>query len=123
MITKSSVAPPEVLARRSPVPVELVGMPEGRLPEAVETAAYFFACEALTNVAKHAEASSVVITMDARPERVLVVVEDDGIGGADEDRGSGLRGLRDRVEALGGVMAVGSPPGRGTQVRAIIPCA
>jgi len=113
----------DMLARRSSIPVDLVGIPDGRLPEAVETAVYFFACEALTNVAKHANASKVVITVQQRDGRLLVAVDDDGVGGADDGRGSGLRGLRDRIEALGGDMGVESAPGGGTRLRADIPCA
>jgi signal transduction histidine kinase len=112
----------DVLARRSPVPVELTATLESRLPPAVETAVYFLACEALTNVAKHADASKVVVTLRQYDDGLEVIVDDDGLGGADEGHGSGLRGLRDRVEALGGEMAVDSAAGSGTRLRARIPC-
>ena len=112
----------EVLARRSPVRVELTTTLESRLPPAVETAVYFLACEALTNVAKHANASKVVVTLRQYDDGLEVIVDDDGLGGADEGHGSGLRGLRDRVEALGGEMALESAAEGGTRLRARIPC-
>jgi signal transduction histidine kinase len=109
------------LAERSPVTVE-VAVPATRFPPAVESAAYFICAESLTNVAKHAEASRVHIDITQENGQLTVVVVDDGIGGADPSRGSGLRGLCDRVEALGGSLAVDSPPGGGTRVRAELPC-
>lgn len=112
----------EMLARRSPVPVRLVEIPEGRLPAPVETAVYFVASEAMSNVIKHADATSVAITIRQQSARLLVAIEDDGVGGAQECNGSGLRGLRDRVEALGGELDVDSAPGAGTRLRATIPC-
>jgi signal transduction histidine kinase len=111
----------EVLAARAPVEVELdVDLPEP-LPEPVETAAYYTASEALANVAKHADAISAVVRVACRGGQIIVEVDDDGAGGADPERGSGLRGLRDRVETLGGRLLVDSPPGRGTIVRAALP--
>jgi signal transduction histidine kinase len=112
----------EGLALRAPVPVELEATPRERLPVLVESASYFVVAEALTNVAKYAHASRVSVNVTRRDGRVLVEVADDGVGGADPARGSGLRGLLDRVSALGGTLEVESPPGRGTRVRAGIPC-
>ena len=108
------------LARRAPVPVELEISPE-RLPERVEATAYFVASEALANVAKHAHATRATIAVNRTNGRVSIEVTDDGIGGADLD-GTGLRGLRDRVEALDGQLVVDSPDADGTLVRAVIPC-
>ena len=109
------------LAGRSPITVE-VAVPSARFPPAIEAAAYFVCAESLTNVAKHAEASKVRIGITQGNGRLTVVVADDGIGGADRSRSSGLRGLADRVEALGGRLAVDSPPGGGTRVMAELPC-
>ena len=94
------------------MPVEL-RVDEGRSPAPVEAAAYFVCAEALTNVAKYAGASAVRIDVERSHERLRVAIADDGGGGADPERGSGLRGLADRVEALGGRLSVDSPPGRG----------
>jgi signal transduction histidine kinase len=109
------------LAARSPVTVA-VAVPATRFPPAVEAAAYFVCAESLTNVAKHAEASQVHIRITEENGRLRVVIADDGIGGADASRSSGLRGLADRVGALGGFLAVESPPGGGTRVMAELPC-
>ena len=109
------------LARRSVVPVQLrVGM-EGRLPERVEVAAYDVVAEALTNVAKHAGASLVQVEVDADDGLVRVSVRDDGVGGADPARGSGLVGLKDRVEATGGTLRVDSRAGQGTRLLVELP--
>jgi len=108
------------LARRSPVAVELRGC-VGRLSEPVEAALYFVCSEALANVAKHASASRVVIELREEAGYVRAVVEDDGAGGADLDAGSGLRGLADRIEALGGRLTLVSPPGAGTRLEAALP--
>jgi signal transduction histidine kinase len=108
------------LALRAPVPVELAELPAERLPEQVEAAAYFVAAEALANVQKHAGARRVIVTAAVRDQHLLLEVTDDGAGGADES-GTGLRGLVDRVEALGGSLELTSPPGGGTCVRATIP--
>jgi PAS domain S-box-containing protein len=113
----------EMLAGRSPVPVEIAEVPGQRLPAPVEAAAYYLIAEALTNVAKYAHASAVRVTVTATAALVVVEVADDGAGGADPDGGTGLRGLADRVEALGGSLAVSSPPGAGTALRAEIPLA
>jgi signal transduction histidine kinase len=112
-----------VLARRSPIPVEITEAPTDRLPVAVETAAYFLAAEALANAAKHAAASRVRIDIHQQDGQAVVLIDDDGIGGASATIGGGLSGLRDRIEALGGRFALESPPGGGTQLRAEIPCA
>jgi signal transduction histidine kinase len=108
------------LARRAPVPVELQISPE-RLPERVEVTAYFVASEALANIAKHAHATRATIAVNRTNGRVSIEVTDNGIGGADLG-GTGLRGLRDRVEALDGHLEVDSPAADGTLVRAVIPC-
>ena len=108
------------LAQLAPVPVE-VDVRVERLPEELEAAVYFVCAEALANVAKHASASHTSLEVTAREGRVIVVVADDGIGGAETSRGTGLQGLADRVEALGGALRVVSPPGAGTRVAAEIP--
>jgi signal transduction histidine kinase len=110
------------LATRAPVPVELGELPDERLPEAVELAAYFVVAEALTNVAKYSEASHATVHVDRNNGRVVVEVADDGIGGADPGRGTGLRGLADRIAVLEGRLEVESEKGEGTTVRASIPC-
>jgi signal transduction histidine kinase len=111
------------LAERSPVPVTIGTLPRGPLPAPVEAAAYFLVSEALANVAKHGQASAVRVNVVHRDALLRVDVEDDGVGGADPARGSGLRGLADRVHALDGELDVESTPGRGTRVRAELPCA
>ncbi|HTX08374.1 MAG TPA: histidine kinase, partial [Solirubrobacteraceae bacterium] len=113
----------KTLARRSAVPVELNVRTTGRLPEPVEIAAYYVASEALTNVTKHARATAVTVTVEAdRADALLrVSVCDDGAGGADFIRGSGLIGLKDRVEALGGRIFLDSPRSAGTSLRVELP--
>ncbi len=111
----------EALAGRAPVPVGVTVPPE-RFSPAVEAAAYYVISEALANVAKYAEASAVEIWVTRQNGRAVVEVADDGVGGADPTRGSGLSGLVDRVEALDGVLKVDSKPGAGTRIRAEIPC-
>jgi PAS domain S-box-containing protein len=111
----------ETLAARSPIPVEIAEIPDERLPEHVEAAAYYLIAEALTNVAKYAHASTVRARVAAADGNVVVEVSDNGVGGADPAAGSGLRGLADRVEALGGSLKAISPPAAGTAVRAEIP--
>jgi signal transduction histidine kinase len=108
------------LSRRAAVPVELAVCPE-RLPASVEATAYFVAAEALANVAKHAHATRVATEVTRRDATLAVEVADDGVGGADPG-GAGLRGLRDRVEALDGRLRVDSPCGGGTRVTAAMPC-
>jgi signal transduction histidine kinase len=113
----------EALAGRAPLPVDLVAPNDERLPAAVESASYFVVAEALTNVARYANASRAEVRVSRANGRVEVEIRDDGDGGADPAAGSGLRGLADRVSALDGRLEVVSPQGRGTVVRAVIPCA
>ena len=103
------------------MPVELDLRLDGRLPERIEVAAYYVVSEALTNAAKHAEPSAVQVDVEATDAAIRLEVRDDGTGGADPDRGSGLVGLRDRVEAVGGRLEVTSPPGGGTSLLATMP--
>jgi PAS domain S-box-containing protein len=110
----------EAVALRAPVPVELAAVPKQRLPEQVEAAAYYVVAEALANVHKHAGARRVVVRAAVDGDVLHVEVRDDGAGGADEE-GSGLRGLADRVEALGGRLTLESPVGSGTRLVAEIP--
>jgi signal transduction histidine kinase len=110
------------LAQRSVIPVELEVSSDRRLTEGVEVAAYFVVSEALTNVAKHAKASLVQVDVDAEDSVVQLSIRDNGIGGAAPDKGSGLVGLRDRVEAVGGTIDIVSPAGRGTSLLVEIPC-
>jgi signal transduction histidine kinase len=109
------------LARRSPIPVELDVATDTRLPEPIEVAAYYVASETLANVAKHAQASRVEVSLAPRKGNLLLSIRDDGVGGADPARGSGLVGLTDRMEALGGSIHVQSRPGDGTQITAKLP--
>jgi PAS domain S-box-containing protein len=111
----------ETLAARTPVPVQYTIQLDERLPEPVEAAAYYVVAEALTNAAKHASASEVTVRIERENGFACIEVADDGVGGAARDGGSGLRGLADRVEALGGRLALDSPAGEGTTVRAEIP--
>ncbi len=112
----------EQLAATAPVPVTLNVRVDQRLPEAIEVAAYYLVAESLANIGKHAEAGSVRVDVVRQGDLVLIEVADDGVGGADTEKGSGLRGLADRVEALGGRLRVWSPEGGGTRVSAEIPC-
>ncbi|HET8750924.1 MAG TPA: MASE1 domain-containing protein [Gaiellaceae bacterium] len=112
------------LTERAPIPVQIAGVPDERLPEAVEVAIYYLVAEAITNVTKYAEATRAIVVVD-RPDgdgHVTVAVEDDGIGGADPENGTGLVGLTDRIEALGGRLDIDSPRGGGTRLTAEIPC-
>jgi signal transduction histidine kinase len=109
------------LARRSPLPVRVQARTGDRLPGSCEITAYCVAAEAFTNAAKHASASAVDIRIEQAGDTVTVEVRDDGDGGADASRGSGLTGLRDRVEAVGGSMRVDSPAGAGTVVTVLLP--
>ncbi|WIX76656.1 GAF domain-containing sensor histidine kinase [Amycolatopsis carbonis] len=111
----------KALARRSAVPVRLDAQVEGRLAEPVETAAYYVVAEALTNAAKHAHATVAEVQVAAGEGVLHVRVHDDGCGGADITRGSGLTGLQDRAEALGGHLALHSPPGEGTTLQVQLP--
>jgi len=110
------------IAAHSPTPVRLTVSLEGRLPEPIEVAAYYVVSESLANIGKHARATSVSIDVSRTDEIVVVEVVDDGVGGADTEHGSGLRGLADRVEAHGGRLRIWSPAGGGTRLRAEMPC-
>ncbi len=110
----------EALASRAPVPVEISGVPTEPLAPPVEAAAYFVTAEALTNIAKHARAQGAWVQLAIEDDRLRLQVRDDGVGGANPD-GTGLHGLRDRVDALDGRIAVDSPPGGGTAVTVEIP--
>jgi signal transduction histidine kinase len=109
------------LRERAPIPTVLRVAVDARLPHEAQTAAYFVVSEAVTNAAKHAHATELRITAWCDRHRLILEVQDDGIGGATTGRGSGLRGIADRVEALGGLLALSSPPRRGTTLRAEIP--
>ena len=113
----------EQLAAQAPVPVRLNVKLEGRFPEQLEVAAFYLVSESLANVGKHANATSATVEVVRTNGQVVVEVVDDGIGGADTELGSGLRGLADRVEALEGRLRIWSPTGGGTRLRAEIPCA
>jgi signal transduction histidine kinase len=113
----------ESLAVAAPLPVRLTVEIDRRLPEQVEVAAYYVVSESLANVAKHAHAHGATVYVAETAAGLVVEIVDDGIGGADTERGSGLRGLADRVEALGGRLKVWTPHGGGTRVQAEIPCA
>jgi len=112
----------KALTRRSPVPVDLTVRVAGRLPDRVELGAYYIVSEALANVAKHANAQVVIVCVEAGRGVLNLSVRDDGVGGADPD-GSGLTGLRERAEALGGTLKLTSPPGLGTSVDVWLPAA
>jgi len=121
-LTEGGLSPAiEALALRSPVPVKLNVRSERRLPDGIEVAAYYVVSEALTNAAKHADASRVHIDLHVEKETLCLSVVDDGVGGAKLSGGSGLIGLKDRVEALGGTIDVASPPGSGTRLDVEIP--
>jgi signal transduction histidine kinase len=112
----------ESLAAQAPLPVRLAVELEGRVQERVEVAAYYVVSESLANIGKHAEATSATVDVARANGELVVEIVDDGVGGADSERGTGLRGLADRVEALGGRLRVWTPRGGGTRVRAEIPC-
>ncbi len=122
LVERGLAAALDDLSRRAALPVRFDLAVSGRLPEQVEGAAYFVASEALANAAKHSHASEVRLAASLEDGVLVVEVADDGIGGAAAGGGSGLRGLSDRVDALGGRLTVSSPPGRGTTLRAEIPC-
>jgi signal transduction histidine kinase len=122
VLTRGGLAPAvEALALRSTVPVKVDVRFEQRFPDKIEVAAYYVISEALTNAAKHADASHVEIGLEVEREILHVVIRDDGVGGADPSGGSGLIGLNDRVAALGGTIVVASPPGGGTRLDVKIP--
>jgi signal transduction histidine kinase len=111
----------ESLAVRSPVPVEIEQAPSERLDHEIEAAVYFVVAEALTSVARYAQARVASVRVYREADGVVAEIEDDGIGGADASNGSGLRGLADRVDALDGTVSVDSPSGGPTIVRAFVP--
>jgi signal transduction histidine kinase len=113
----------EQLAAHAAVPIRLRVEVPGRLSEAIEVASYYVVAESLTNVSKYARATEATVDVSRTKGFLLVEITDNGVGGADTERGSGLRGLADRVEALGGRLRVWSPIGGGTRVQAEIPCA
>jgi signal transduction histidine kinase len=122
VLTDRGLAPAlESLANRSPFPVTIVGLPVGRFPEPVEAAIYYVVAESLTNAAKHSGSAEGCVELSTTPETVVVEIRDNGSGGADLSRGSGLRGLVDRVEAFGGTLQLESPVDGGTIVRAELP--
>jgi signal transduction histidine kinase len=123
LLTEGGLEPAlTLLGERSATPVALEMAGDERYPEAVEIAAYFLVSEALTNVARHAGAAQAKLIVRRIDGTLVIEVTDDGRGGADSGSGSGLRGLQDRISALGGRLTVESPPGRGTLIRAEIPC-
>jgi signal transduction histidine kinase len=122
ILSKGGLGPAlQTLAHRSAIPVDLDVTTDARLAEPIEVAAYFVASEALANAAKHSEASRIDLSLARRDGSLVLSVRDDGVGGADAGRGSGLVGLTDRVEALGGSIRVSSRPGEGTQIQAELP--
>jgi signal transduction histidine kinase len=123
ILSKEGLGPAlKTLARRSVVQVDLDVRVHRRLGESAEVAAYYIVAEALTNAAKHSQASQVNVRVDAVGPNLRLLIRDDGIGGVDPTKGSGIIGLRDRVEALGGQMTISSPPARGTSLMVDIPC-
>jgi signal transduction histidine kinase len=122
ILTRNGLGPAiEAVAHRSPIPVKVDLRADGRLPERAEVTMYFVVSEALTNAAKHSCASVVQVTVEDIDGDLRLSIDDDGVGGADPARGSGLVGLRDRVEAIGGTLSVQSPPGEGTHVTVELP--
>jgi signal transduction histidine kinase len=111
----------EALATRAPVPVQISGVPSDRLCQRVEACAYFVTAEALTNVAKYANATEAFVELSLDDGCLRLKVRDDGVGGADLSTGTGLRGLRDRVDAVDGHLELDSPPGGGTTITVEIP--
>jgi signal transduction histidine kinase len=122
ILSQGGLAPAlNTLARRSAIPVELSVLAPRRLPEHVEVAAYYVVAEALANIAKHARASAACLDVDADATTLRLRVRDDGVGGVDPGRGSGLIGLTDRVVALGGTIEIESPAGKGTSLHVTLP--
>jgi signal transduction histidine kinase len=122
ILSKGGLGPAlRTLARRSAIPVELELHTYSRLPEPIEAAVYYVVSEALTNAAKHSRASAVWVEVEAQDGGVRISIRDDGVGGAAPSRGSGLLGLKDRVEALGGTIALDSASGNGTALQVAIP--
>jgi signal transduction histidine kinase len=111
------------VAGRSTVPIRIAALPSERVAPGAEATGYFVFAEAVTNAQKHANAEAITVRCEVLDGELVVEIADDGVGGAVEMAGTGLQGLRDRVEAVGGVFGVDSAPGRGTRVRAVIPLA
>jgi signal transduction histidine kinase len=122
ILEKGGLSPAlRALARRASVPIRLDLRVSGRLPERIEAAAYYAVSEALTNAAKHARASSVEVEVGMADDTLRLLIRDDGVGGAEPSRGSGLIGLSDRIEAVGGRIEIASPLGGGTSLLVTIP--
>ena len=122
VLSKGGLGPAlRTLARRSAVPVHLDVGTDSRFPESIEVAAYYAASEAAANAIKHAQASRIDIALATVDGNLLLSIRDDGVGGADPEQGSGLVGLRDRVEALGGRLRIDSPSGGGTSLALTLP--
>jgi signal transduction histidine kinase len=109
------------IAARSPIPIELADAPTGRFDPVAEATVYYVVAESVTNAQRHANASSIRVRVTFAANALRAEIVDDGVGGADESRGSGLQGLRDRVEAVGGTFEVTSSAGRGTRIDAVVP--
>jgi signal transduction histidine kinase len=123
VLTERGLGPAlEVLADHARLPVELAAQIPGDLPSTVEAVVYYVAAEGLTNIAKYSHATAATLRLEGNSKNVVLSVRDNGTGGADPNRGTGLRGLADRVEALGGKLELHSPPGQGTLLTASIPC-
>lgn len=123
LLTERGLGPAlQDLAYTAPLPVSVVADLNGRMPDQVEAAVYYVVAEGLANVAKHAHASTAEVTLVRQGGRLIVRVHDDGVGGADPNRGTGIRGLTDRVQALGGRLRFESSAGQGTEIRVTIPC-
>jgi len=122
ILSKGGLGPAlQALAHRSAVPVDLDITTDVRLAEPIEVAAYYVVSEALANAAKHSQASRIGVSLERRDGNLVLSVSDDGVGGADAARGSGIVGLNDRVEALGGSIRVDSRAGKGTKITAELP--
>ena len=122
VLTDRGLAPAlQSLANRAPFPIEITGVPVLRLPEAIEAAVSYVVAESLTNAAKYADASDARVELSTRDETVMVEIRDNGRGGASLSGGSGIRGLVDRIEALGGQFTIESPAGAGTVINAALP--
>jgi signal transduction histidine kinase len=111
----------QIMAARSAIPIRLLELPSTRVDETAEATAYFVFCEAVANTRRHAEATSIRVLAATSRRHLRIEIVDDGVGGATERAGSGLEGLRDRVEAIGGRFEIDSPDGRGTRIAAIVP--
>ena len=124
ILSKGGLGPAfRVLARRSAIPVDLALATDARFGEPIEVAAYYVASEALANAAKHSQASRIDISLDQRDGRLALSIGDNGVGGADASRGSGLIGLTDRIDALGGTIAIHGSAGKGTCIVVTLPIA